>query len=380
MSSEVKVSIKRDVLHAALVKVARAAVAKSKLRILQNLLISLGRDTMTVVGTDLDLAVRCTVAAEHDCPGKTITVIADLFSKLVNDFPPGSDIVLSWSDNDRIEVKCGRSRFKVNALPANDFPAFPDIGEATAMTLPAADLRRAFSTVAFAISTEHTRFYLCGIHLHCDKSHLIFVSTNGHKLARLRLAKPVGIKDFAGIIVPQRCVNEITRLIDAKTEGDVDIRISSTGISFEIDNMLLQSKLIDGTFPDYLRVIPTNNDKVASIDFDDLIAAIGRVRAVADRTGTGNASSGLRLTFDNDSLQISTRNVDAGEGEETISIEFESEAFQIDIGFNGEYLAALLGAVGAGVVRIRLADHGSPTLFEGVGREEADFVLMPMRV
>lgn len=378
MKDPVKVSIKRDVLNAALTKVSRAAVARSKIRILQNLLISLGKDSLTVVGTDLDITVRSTVAAEHANAGASITVIADLFGKLINDFPAGTDIVLSWNDDERVEVKCGRSRFKVNALPASDFPAFPDIGEATDLTLPAADLRRAFSTVAFAISTEATRYYLCGIHLHCQKAQLVFVTTNGHKLARLRLPKPKDVGEFEGVIIPQRCVNEVTRLIDAKAEGDVEIRISRTGISFALENLLLQSKLIDGTFPDYQRVIPTGNDKIAVIDFDDLAAAIGRVRTVADRTE--HTSSALRLTFDQQALKISTRNADAGEGEETLPTDPDDAAFDLDIGFNGEYLAALLGAVGTSAVRMRLADPGSPTLFEGVGRDEADFVLMPMRV
>lgn len=375
---DVKVTIKRDVLNAALGKVSRAAVAKSKIRILQNLLISLERDLLTVVGTDLEIVVTASVPAEHASPGASITVIADLFSKLINDFPPGSDIVLSWNDADRIEVKCGRSRFKVNALPASDFPQNPDIGETVDFTLAAGDLRRAFATVAFAISTETTRFYLCGIYLHCSKSQLVFVTTNGHKLARLRLPKPAGCKEFAGVIIPSRCVNEITRLIDTKAEGEIELRISKSGISFGFGNFLLQSKLIDATFPDYQRVIPTGNDKIAVIDFDDLSAAICRVRTVADRTE--HDSKALRLNFSKHVLSISTRNADAGEGEETLSTDPDDAACELEIGFNGEYLASLLTAIGASAVRIRLADAGSPTLFEGVGRDEADFVLMPMRV
>jgi len=378
MSGDVKVTIKRDALHATLAKVARVAASKSKIRILQNVLITLGPNNLTIVGTDLDIVIQATVAADHSSPGASITVIADLLAKLVGDFPSGSDLILTWSDQTRIELKCGRSRFKVNALPAADFPEMPDLGETADFNLPAADLRRAFASVAFAISTEQSRFYLCGVYFHPIKSHLVFVSTNGHKLARIKLPRPDGMDDFAGVIIPHRCVNEMLRMVDAKAEGEVNIRLSTSGISFGMETTLLQSKLIEGTYPDYQRVIPSSNDKIVMLDFDDLLAAVGRVRTVADRTE--QASSALRLTFDAEGLRISTRNAEAGEGEETIAVEPGGAAFDLDIGFNGEYLATLLGAVGTGTVRLRLADPGSPALVEGVGRDEADFVLMPMRV
>ncbi len=378
MTGAINITIARDLLHSALAKVARVARAKSKIHILQNLLIRLDPGALTVVATDLDMEIRATVAAEHGHAGEAITVYADLFSRLVNDFPPHTEVALSWATGDnKVEIKCGRSRFKVNSLPAEDFPMFPDVSGAV-VTIPAGDLRRAFATLSYAICTEVSRIYLCGIYLHHNASQLMLVATNGHKLARMRLPRPSKANEFGGVIIPQSTVNEVLRLVDTKAEGDVELTISQSGISFSSGQTVLRSKLIDGTYPDYVRVIPQDNTKVVVVDLDDMVAAIGRVRVMADRTE--GESRSLKLSFVADGVTISTHNVDAGEGEEFVATEYEGEPFSLDIGFQGGYIAATLASLGTGAVRMKLADPGSPALFEGVGREEADLVLMPLRV
>ncbi|WP_296741385.1 DNA polymerase III subunit beta [Mesorhizobium sp.] len=375
--ADVKVTVARDALHAALAKVARAAPSKSKVSILQHVLLSLTPTEIVITATDLDLELCATVPASHDHAGQSITVIADLFSRLINDFPAGADVVLTWSDGHKVEVKCGRSRFKVNALSPADFPSFPEIREPVRFELPATTFRRALATAASAMSTEETRFYLRGVCMHIHKEALTLVATDGVKLARDQLARPEGISEF-NIIVPDRTVNDVLRLIDAKTVGDIDIEAGKNQIAFRLGNIYLKSKLVDATYPDYQRVIPRKFDHSAIVDVDELLVAVKRINMIADR-GEGE-SKVLRFAFNDGAVLITTQNVEAGEAEETISVDMGDEPFSLDIGFNGAFFHSVLSAVGTETARMRLSTAGDPVVFEGVGRERTDFVLMPKRV
>jgi DNA polymerase-3 subunit beta len=375
--ADIKVTVSRDALHAALAKVARAAPSKSKISILQHVLLNLTPSEIVITATDLDLELCATVPAEHNHAGQSITVIADLFSKLINDFPPGTDVILAWSDGQKVEVKCGRSRFKVNALSPADFPSFPEMKEPVRFHLPATTFRRALSTAASAMSTEETRFYLRGVYMHSLKDNLTLVATDGIKLARDQLARPDGLSDF-NVIVPDRAVNDVLRLIDAKTVGDIDIEAGKNQVAFRLGNLCLKSKLVDATYPDYLRVIPKKLEHSAIVDVDELLAAIKRINMIADR-GEGESRT-LRFAFNDGALLITTQNVEAGEAEETISADMGDEPFNLEIGFNGTFFYSVLSAVGTETARLRLNTAGDPVVFEGVGRERTDFVLMPKRV
>jgi DNA polymerase-3 subunit beta len=272
-------------------------------------------------------------------------------------------------------LRAGRSRFALQTLPDSDFPDLA-AGEMTHhFTVLAADLKRLIDRTQFAISTEETRYYLNGIFLHSagpQSSFLRAVATDGHRLAQFDLPAPDGVAGMPGIIVPRKTVGELQRLIE-EPEGEIRIELSQTKIRFTVDHVVLTSKLIDGTFPDYARVIPLGNDKRLAVDKADFAAAVDRVSTISSERGRA-----VKLGLSSGKLLLSVTNPDSGSATEELEVEYDSEP--LDIGFNSRYLLDIAAQIQGDRAVLRLADPGSPTLIENGDSKDALYVLMPMRV
>ena len=371
-----KVTVERAELLKSLGHVHRVVERRNTIPILANVLIKAERGKLSMKATDLDLEVIDSVAAEVS-PGGATTVPAHMFYEIVRKLPEGAQIVIEGSgDRAVLALRAGRSRFTLQTLPESDFPDLA-AGEMThSFKLAAADLKRLIDKTQFAISTEETRYYLNGIYLHtagtAKAATLRAVATDGHRLAQVELPLPNGAAGMPGIIVPRKTVGEVQRLIETG-EGEVAIELSAGKIRFSIGDVVLTSKLIDGTFPDYARVIPANNDKSLIVDKKDFEAAVDRVSTVSSERGRA-----VKLSITGGRLVLSVTNPDSGSATEELEVEYESDP--LDIGFNSRYLLDIAAQIEGEVAVLKLADPGSPTLIQDKDAKGALYVLMPMRV
>ena len=243
-------------------------------------------------------------------------------------------------------------------------------------SLPAKDLKRLIDKTQFAISTEETRYYLNGIYLHvagaAKAQRLRAVATDGHRLAQAELDAPKGAEGMPGIIVPRKTVGEVQRLIE-DLDTEIMIELSQTKIRFTIGDVVLTSKLIDGTFPDYGRVIPAGNDKTLMVDKPEFAAAVDRVSTVSSERGRA-----VKLALSAGKLVLTVTNPDSGRATEELEVEYDSDP--LDIGFNSRYLLDIAAQIEGDVAVLKLADPGSPTLIQEKDSASALYVLMPMRV
>lgn len=371
-----KVTIERSALLKSLGHVHRVVERRNTIPILANVLIRAEKAMLAIKATDLDLEVIEKVSAEAGPTGAT-TVPAHMFYDIVRKLPEGSQVVLETAgDRPSLAVRAGRSRFSLQTLPENDFPDLA-AGEMTHnFTVPAKDLKRLIDKTQFAISTEETRYYLNGIYLHTTKSDaavvLRAVATDGHRLAQLDLPAPSGSDGMPGVIVPRKTVGEVQRLIEDNT-ADVKVELSQTKIRFTLGDVVLTSKLIDGTFPDYARVIPVGNDKTLTVGKGEFEAAVDRVSTISSERGRA-----VKLALNNGKLVLSVTNPDSGSATEELEAEYDGSP--LDIGFNSRYLLDIASQIEGEVAVLRLADPGSPTLIQDRDAQNALYVLMPMRV
>jgi DNA polymerase III subunit beta len=371
-----KVTVERAELLKSLGHVHRVVERRNTIPILANVLIKADRGKLSMKATDLDLEVIDSVAAEVS-PGGATTVPAHMFYEIVRKLPEGSQIVIEGSgDRAVLSLRAGRSRFTLQTLPESDFPDLA-AGEMThSFKLAAADLKRLIDKTQFAISTEETRYYLNGIYLHtagtAKAATLRAVATDGHRLAQVELPLPEGAAGMPGIIVPRKTVGEVQRLIETG-EGEVAIELSTGKIRFSIGDVVLTSKLIDGTFPDYGRVIPTGNDKELIVDKKEFEQAVDRVSTVSSERGRA-----VKLSLSTGKLMLSVTNPDSGSATEEVEVEYSADP--LDIGFNSRYLLDIAGQIEGEAAVLKLADPGSPTLIQDRDSKNALYVLMPMRV
>jgi DNA polymerase III subunit beta len=371
-----KVTVERSELLKSLGHVHRVVERRNTIPILANVLIRAEGATLALKATDLDLEVIETIAAETG-PGGSTTVPAHMFHDIVRKLPEGAQIVLEASgDRAVLSIRAGRSRFTLQTLPESDFPDLAAGEMSHRFKLPAADLKRLIDKTQFAISTEETRYYLNGIYFHTAGSAqaptLRAVATDGHRLAQLDLALPEGANGMPGIIVPRKTVGEVQRLIEDGS-GEVLVELSQGKIRFTLASVVLTSKLIDGTFPDYARVIPVGNDKELVVDKKEFEQAVDRVSTVSSERGRA-----VKLSLTNGKLMLSVTNPDSGSAAEEVEVEYGSEP--LDIGFNSRYLLDIAAQIEGESAVLKLADPGSPTLIQDRDAKGALYVLMPMRV
>ncbi len=371
-----KVTVERAELLKSLGHVHRVVERRNTIPILANVLIRAEKSALNLKATDLDLEVIEKIAAEV-APGGSTTVPAHMFYEIVRKLPEGSQVVLEASgDRAVLAIRAGKSRFTLQTLPESDFPDLAAGDMTHEFKLGAADLKKLIDKTQFAISTEETRYYLNGIYLHVAGSGkgatLRAVATDGHRLAQYELPVPAGASGMPGIIVPRKTVAEVQRLLE-DSEAEVGIEVSSAKIRFSIGDVLLTSKLIDGTFPDYGRVIPAGNDKELVVDKKEFEAAVDRVSTVSSERGRA-----VKLSLTSGKLILSVTNPDSGSATEELEVEYDADP--IDIGFNSRYLLDIAAQIDSEAAVLKLADPGSPTLIQDKDTKGALYVLMPMRV
>ncbi|WP_285709419.1 DNA polymerase III subunit beta [Erythrobacter oryzae] len=374
-----KATIERATLLRCLSHVQSVVERRNTIPILSNVLIDADAGgSVRVMATDLDLQVVETMSASSvDQPG-AITVSAHLLFDIARKLPEGSQVSLTTSEN-RLEVKAGRSNFKLPTLPRDDFPVIVEGDLPTSFELPARMLAELIDRTRFAISTEETRYYLNGIFLHVtdeDEPLLKAAATDGHRLARFTLPRPEGAAGMPDVIVPRKAVGELRKLLEEALDGNVLIDLSASKIRFTLGGeggVVLTSKLIDGTFPDYSRVIPTANDKLLKVDPKLFFSGVDRVATIATEK-----TRAVKIGLDNDRVTLSVTSPDNGTAAEELAAEYRAEG--LEIGFNANYLKDILGQIDSDMVELHLADAGAPTLIRENEKARALYVLMPMRV
>ncbi len=366
-----KATIERATLLKSLGHVQSVVERRNTIPILSNVLIEAREDgSIRLMATDLDLQVDESVPAQVAQAGAT-TVSAHTFFDIVRKLPEGSQVELSAAEG-KMQVVAGRSRFNLSTLPRDDFPVIAEGELPTRFELPAQTLRQIIDKTRFAISSEETRYYLMGIFLHVADEKLKAAATDGHRLARVTVDKPEGADGMPDVIIPKKCVGELRKLLD-EVEGTVEISLSPTKVRFGLGNAVLTSKLIDGTFPDYNRVIPTGNDKLLKLDPKSFMAGVDRVvdhRQREDPRGQDRARP-----RQGDAVGHHPRERPRGRG---TAADYGSDG--LEIGFNARYLMDILHEIEGDTVEVHLADAAAPTLLRENDKSSALYVLMPMRV
>ena len=369
-----KATIERATLLKGLSHVQSVVERRNTIPILSNVLIDAAADgTLKLMATDLDLQINEHVAAAVDQPG-AITVSAHTLFDIVRKLPEGSQVALSAAEG-RMTIMAGRAKFSLATLPRDDFPLIAEGDLPTQFELPAETLKQIIDKTRFAISTEETRYYLNGIFLHVSDDPapvLKAAATDGHRLARVTVARPDGADGMPSVIVPRKCVAELRKLLD-EIDGSVGVSLSNTKIRFDLGQALLTSKLIDGTFPDYTRVIPTGNDRILKIDPRAFQEGVDRVSTIATEK-----TRAVKMALDRDKITLSVTSPENGTASEDVLGEYVAQPFEI--GFNSRYLLDILAQVEGDTVEVHLADAAAPTLIRENDKAPALYVIMPMRV
>jgi DNA polymerase-3 subunit beta len=366
-------TIERATLLKSLGHVQSVVERRNTIPILSNVLIEAGAEGLRLMATDLDLQVNETVEAQVETPGST-TVSAHTLFDIVRKLPEGSQVSITAADG-KMQVVAGRARFNLQTLPRDDFPVIVEGELPTHFELPAATLRQIIDKARFAISTEETRYYLNGIFLHVSDDGqpvLKAAATDGHRLARVTVPRPDGADGMPDVIIPRKCVGELRKLLD-EVDGTVEVSLSATKIRFGLGNAVLTSKLIDGTFPDYSRVIPTGNDKLLKIDPKSFMEGVDRVSTIASEK-----TRAVKMSVERDKITLSVTSPENGTASEEVPGDYASDS--MEIGFNSTYLMDILRQIEGDSVEVHLADAAAPTLIRENDKAAALYVLMPMRV
>ncbi|MGB3416319.1 MAG: DNA polymerase III subunit beta [Mesorhizobium sp.] len=371
-----RVILERSNLLKSLNHVHRVVERRNTIPILSNVLLAANGASLEMKATDLDLEVTEATPAKVEQGGAT-TVPAHLLYDIVRKLSDGAEVMLRTDeDGSAMSVVSGRSSFRLQCLPQSDFPelsagSFPHI-----FRLESTALKSLIEKTQFAISTEETRYYLNGIYLHTleagGKLLLRSVATDGHRLARAEIEAPAGSEGMPGIIIPRKTVSELQKLVD-DPDVAVTTEVSETKIRFTVGSVVLTSKLIDGTFPDYQRVIPTGNDKQLIVDRQSFSTAVDRVSTISSERGRA-----VKMTIADGQVTLAVNNPDSGSATEELAADYSAEP--IEIGFNARYLLDVAAQLTGGNAKFLLADAGSPTLIQDTGDETTLYVLMPMRV
>jgi len=370
-----KLTIERAALLKSLGHVQSVVERRNTIPILSNVKMETQGGQLALNTTDMDLDIVEAVPADVAREGAT-TAPAHTLYDIVRKLPEGAQVEIESVEDGRLLLRSGRSRFTLSCLPVEDFPLLSGGELPFSFRLAAWDLRGLIDRTKFAVSTEETRYYLNGVYLHVAEREgvpvLRAVATDGHRLACVEVPVPEGATGMPGIIVPRKTINEVRKLID-ESGSEVTLSLSETKIRFAFDDIVLSSKLIDGTFPDYGRVIPTGNDRVMEVDHKLFADAVDRVSAISS-----DRSRAVKLAVSSGSLELSASSPENGTASEEIEVGYDGEP--IEIGFNSRYLLEITAQIEGDSAQFLMADAASPTIIREAGDESALYVLMPMRV
>ena len=372
-----KINVERGAFLKALSHVQSVVERRNTIPILSNVLIEAGKGQLKLTATDLDIEIVEAIPADVLRNGSA-TAPAHMLYDIVRKLPDGAQVQaeLLTSEGGRLAVSAGTVRFELACLPKEDFPQMSAGALPHRFRLAADELKKLIDKTRFAMATDETRFYLMGIHLHAAKDAkpkvLRAVATDGHRLARFEMDMPEGAADLPGIIVPRKTVTELRRLLD-DADGAIEVAASDTKIQFTFGGVELTSKLIDGNFPPYERVIPAGNDKVLALDAREFAQGVDRVSTIsADKTRA------VKLNIAKDKVTLSVVNPESGTATEDVGATYSAGA--LEIGFNARYLLDITSQIEGKEVRFLLSDAGSPAIIEDAEDSRTLYVLMPLRV
>ena len=371
-----EVSIERAALLKAMSRAQGVVERRTTIPILSNVLIEADEAKLTFRATDLDIEILEAIPAMVTKAGAT-TIPAHTLHEIARKLPDGATITLSEAaeGEGRLEVSAGRSRFTLPTLPREDFPVMASAEYDVNYAVAAPVLRRLFEKANFAISTEETRYYLNGVYLHAaeaDGQKLRAVATDGHRLARIDADLPPGAAGCPGVIVPRKTVGELRKLLE-DDDAMINVSVSETKIRFAAEGLTLTSKVIDGTFPDYTRVIPAGNTKRLEVDADEFARTVDRVSTVS-----AERSRAVKLSLEQDKLTLSVNAPDSGSATDEVTVAYDDDA--MEIGFNAKYLLEIAGQVDRENAVLMFNGPGDPTLVREGDDDSAIYVVMPMRV
>lgn len=372
-----KLEVERADFLRALSRIQGIVEKRNTIPILSNVMLQAEKNTLKLTATDMDMVAQETIPAKVEISGAT-TVPAHTLYDIVRKLSEGSKITLEAEPNSgRLRVESTNAKFDLSYLPAEDFTVLAEGNLTHNFVLKASECERLIDKARFAMSTEETRYYLNGVYLHVAKSEggdsvLRAVATDGHRLARIEMALPAGAAGMAGVIIPRKAVTELKKLTE-ENSGDIQIGVSENKIKFATGNVVLLSKLIDGTFPDYEKVIPSKNDKIMEVDTKTLSQAVDRVSTISTEK-----TRGIKLSLNAGSMKLSANSPESGQAEEEVQINYASN--KLDIGFNSRYMLDMLAQFEGETVQFLLSDPTAPALVRDPADVGALYVIMPMRV
>ena len=349
------------------------------LPILSNMIITAQDGNLKLCSTNLDIYCSDKVSAEVFSSGE-ISVSANTFHEIVKRLPNGSDLHATLDEEgSSLILKCGRSKFNLTTMKTDDFPTIADSDLDTNFVLSATELIRMIDKTKFAISNEETRYYLNGIFFHKTQKNSIdilrAVATDGHRLAQYDIPLPQGAEEMRGLIIPKKTILELRRVLE-DANGDINISLNDNKIKFSFNDLTIISKVIDGTFPDYTKVIPKNNNKIFATNSNELKSAIDRVSAVS--ISEEMKSKAIKLLIESNKLLLSVESLSKGSANEEVDINYNEE--KVEIGFNSRYLVDICNEIDGDEVIIHILDSISPAIILDKSDENLFFVLMPMRI
>jgi len=372
-----KINVERGAFLKALSHVQSVVERRNTIPILSNVMIEAAKGALKLTATDLDIEIVESIPSDVLRNGFA-TAPAHMLYDIVRKLPDGAQVQveLLTSEGGRLAVSAGSSRFELACLPKDDFPQMAAGTLPHRFRLAADDLKRIIDKTRFAISTEETRYYLNGIYVHAASDAkppvMRAVATDGHRLARYELELPAGAEQMPGVIIPRKTVGELRKLLD-DAEGAIEISLSDTKIQFGFNGVELTSKLIDGNFPPYERVIPSGNDKSLALEAKEFSQSVDRVSTIsADKTRA------VKLNIVKDKVTLSVVNPESGTATEDVGATYRAAA--LEIGFNARYLLDITGQIEGKEVRFLLSDAGSPAIIEDAEDPRTLYVLMPLRV
>ena len=348
---------------------------RTTIPILQNLLVEAEGGGVSIQATDLDIEIVENLPGQVARAG-SVTVSAHTLHEIVRKLPDGAEVSLVSEGDGMLAVSAGRSRFTLQTLPREDFPVMASSAFDHSFDASVATVRRLFDKAKFAISTEETRYYLNGVYLHVAEEEgaqkLRAVATDGHRLARVDADLPDGAAGMADVIVPRKTVGELRKLLE-EDGATITVSVSETKIRFAGQDVVLTSKVIDGAFPDYSRVIPTGNSLKLELDAGRFAGAVDRVSTVSSER-----TRAVKMNLDGDRMILSVNSPDTGSATEELEVSFSGDP--IEIGFNAKYLLEIAGQIDEQNAVFLFSDPGSPTLVREGEDTSAIYVVMPMRV
>ncbi len=368
-----KITIEKAPFLHALSHINAIVERKHTLHILANVLLQTSQDGLHLKGTDMDITITDKTPAQVHESGATTTPVALLFD-VVKKLPDGAEISLQ-TDGDTLLVSAGRSKFKLPTLPTDSFPTMPEGDLPHKFVVGASEFATLIHYTKLAISTEETRYYLNGIYMHESEGSLFAVSTDGHRLAKALTPIGADASGIPGVIIPRKTVLELQKLLD-ETDDDVTIRLSENIIEFSMKSAVITSKLIDGTFPEYERVIPKDNDKSLSIPCVAFALSVGRVAALAALSDSKMYP--IKMALGDNILSLHAFHSDFGTAEDEMEIVYDNDS--IEIGFNASYLLDIANQIKDGNIIFELKDESCPCIIRCDADPSILYVLMPMRV